>query len=208
MYYSDAKQDSFVSNLLKFKTTGFYLDIGSAHAKNNSNTYHFDSIGWKGICIENDPVWVSSYELRSNCHLVCHDALTLDYEKVLSDFECPKEPDYLSLDVDEMTTDILNLLPLKKWRFKVITIEHDYYRFGDKYRKVQRDFLSSLGYLLLCSDVFIEQPPPYSKENASFEDWWVFPSYFEMSELNKVNSSNSYPSQIISKFGDKNNWYR
>jgi hypothetical protein len=54
--------------------------------------------------------------------------------------------------------------------FKVITIEHDAYRYGNIYRDKEREILTALGYYLLCADV--------SDHGFEFEDWWIHPDFF------------------------------
>lgn len=207
MYFSDAKQDAFVANILGFPRKGFYLDIGSAHSVKHNNTFYLDLLGLKGICIEFDSQWNSTYNTRNNCLYLNKDATAIDYNLLFDTNNFSQDIDYLSLDIDELSFSILQKLPFNRYRFKVITIEHDYYRFGDEYRKKQREFLESNGYYLLCADVYVEQPT-FDKENASFEDWWVYPSFFNANLLEKIKSDNCYPSQIIYKFGDRTNWYR
>jgi hypothetical protein len=207
MFYSDAKQDCFVANMLNFKQTGFFLDIGSAHARKNNNTFHFDQIGWSGICVEWDKRWVDSYKERKSTRLINKDALRVDYRDLFNAYSVPLQIDYISLDVDEFSTTILQKLPLDKWSTKILTIEHDYYRFGDKWQAQQRDILTGLGYHLICADVFVEQPD-FTQEKASFEDWWISPKWFDTSLVQKIESSHIVPSQIIDKFGDRKNWFR
>lgn len=207
MFYSDAKQDCFVANMLNFKQTGFYLDIGSAHARKNNNTFHFDQIGWTGICVECDRGWLDSYKERKGCRLIHKDALRIDWRDLFNTYVVPLVIDYISLDVDEFSTAILKKLPLDTWSAKIITIEHDHYMFGDKWQAQQRDILQNQGYYLLCSDVFVEQPD-FTQEKASFEDWWISPKWFDRRIIDKIQSSHCTPSQIISKFGDRKNWFR
>jgi FkbM family methyltransferase len=40
---------------LQKKKDGFYLDIGANDGISGSNTYIFEQIGWKGVCIEPQP---------------------------------------------------------------------------------------------------------------------------------------------------------
>jgi hypothetical protein len=76
------------------------------------------------------------------------------------------------MDIDTLSFECLSKLPHEDYRFKVITIEHDYYLYGDKYRQKQRDLLAKFNYKLICSDVLV--PPHFiQKENCAFEDWWV-----------------------------------
>jgi hypothetical protein len=81
----------------------------------------------------------------------------------------------------------------------VITIEHDQYLYGDTYREPQRQLLQSHGYLLLCSDVYAEQPG-YEGKECPFEDWWIDPSEFSGELIEKIKCDKTLPSVIISKF--------
>jgi hypothetical protein len=206
MFFSDAKQDRFVANLLKFKSDGTYLDIGSADSCFNNNTYYFDQLGWKGICIESNSYYSKGYEKRKNCDFYNTDAVGIDYKEILDRILSGKTLDYISLDVDELSNDVLMLLPLEIYDFKVMTIEHDYYRYGDKYQKPQRKYLIEKGYHLVCSNVCVQQPD-FKKERSSFEDWWINPKYFDSELIDRLQSDWCYPSQILSKFDIKSNWY-
>lgn len=42
---------------------GFYVDVGSGHWQDLSNTYHFDRCGWKGLCIEAHPKRIKALDL-------------------------------------------------------------------------------------------------------------------------------------------------
>lgn len=196
-YQSQALQDRFVANLLNFKRDGFYLDIGSCHAESTNNTYAFEELGWRGICIEVDPQHNESYKKRT-CKYINYDATQLDYKVILDNENAPQTIDYLSLDVDAISTDVLKLLPLDVYTFSVITIEHDQYLNGDIYRDEQRDILSKSGYCLICSDVLVPLQED-TKENCSFEDWWIHKST-SLPDHNGINSHRSYPNEIIAKF--------
>ena len=69
-----------------------------------------------------------------------------------------------------MYDSVLKKLILANHKFKMITIEHDFYRYGDIYRSQERKILSNLGYQLVCPDV--------SHNGCIYEDWWVHPSFF------------------------------
>ena len=83
MYKSEAKQDQFVANILEFKKDGYYIDIGSCGAIDANNTYFFESLNWRGICIEIDTIYNNTYKSRT-CHYINDDALILNYKKHLS----------------------------------------------------------------------------------------------------------------------------
>ena len=65
-FYSDAGQDQFVSNLLKFKRDGFCVDIGSCHSIISNNTYVFQSLGWTSVSVEINSQYNESYSTRLN----------------------------------------------------------------------------------------------------------------------------------------------
>lgn len=196
-YFSDDRQDEFVANLLKFKKDGFYLDIGSCASVGSNNSYFFDLLGWKGICIEKNPMFNDSYKQRS-CVYLNEDALTIDYEKLFIEKNVPLSIDYLSLDIDENSVDALRKLPLSKHRFKVITIEHDSHVHGDLYKKPQRMLLGSHNYFLLGEDVLNQSGLNIRQEHA-WEDWWVDASYFSRTEMVKLYSFRLDTKSIIEK---------
>ena len=208
MFNSDAKQDQFVANIFKFKKEGSYVDIGSSYATTSNNTCFFDKLGWDGICVERDSKHNPGYAGRSCTHLNA-DALKVDWRSVFKesnfDTKYSKNIDYLSLDVDEVSTNVLMNLPMDEYKFKVITLEHDSYIYGDKYRGVQRKYLEEKGYFLLCGNVCVQQPGLISgqywhESPLPFEDWWVHPDFFPEELRKKMSCDKQWPSQIISKF--------
>jgi hypothetical protein len=198
-FYSDAKQDQFAANILKFKRDGYCVDIGSCHSVISNNTYYFQGLDWTSISIEIERGYNESYSTRTNGVHLNKNALEVNYKETFEEYEFPKSIDYLSLDVDTVSLDVLRILPLDEYRFKVITIEHDGYLYGDKYREQQRNLLNSYGYLLLCSNVYVEQPG-YEGKEYPFEDWWIDPSEFDSDLIEKIKCDSTLPSVIISKF--------
>jgi len=198
MFIGDAKQDEFAANMVNFKKNGYYIDIGSSRGTISNNSYFFESLDWKGLCIESDPSYNPTY-LERSCIYINSDALSIDYKKVLNENSFPNSIDYLSVDIDELSYDALLKLPFDEFNFKVITIEHDFYLYGDLYQKKQREFLESKGYLLICGNVYVEQPGYYN-QNLPFEDWWIYPEYFDSNLVEKIKSYSCNPSEIIKKF--------
>ena len=188
-YQAQAYQDRFVARILNYKRNGFFLDIGSCDAISCNNTCCFEELGWQGICIEKNPAHNESYAKRT-CKYINADATQIDYEKVLEN--APKRIDYLSIDVDELSTTILMMLPLNIFSFNVITIEHDHYIHGDKYRSTQREILKDK-YILLCEDVLVPLSHD-TKPNCSFEDWWV---HKDIPVIEKMFLKKAYPKEII-----------
>lgn len=197
-FYSDDRQDEFTANLLKFKKDGYYLDIGSCASVGSNNTYFFESLNWQGICIEINSQFNESYKTRT-CKYYNVDALEVDYEKLFIENSFPLSIDFLSLDIDEQSTKCLNVLPLDKYRFKVITVEHDSHVYGDMYKVPQREILKAHGYFLLAEEV-LNQSGRNIGESHGYEDWWVYPDYFEKEELERLYSYRLDATQIIQKF--------
>ena len=52
-YYSQYGQDYFLDKVIfNGKKDGFFIDIGANHPYELSNSYYFETIGWKGIAFE------------------------------------------------------------------------------------------------------------------------------------------------------------
>lgn len=177
--YSQAGQDIFVRRVLG-TTPGTFLDIGCA-GDQWSNTKALEEDGWTGWLVDTDP---NAAKGRGN--FICADATKMKW----SEGFFPPKIDYLSLDVDENSLDALKNLPLDATRFRVITIEHDAYRFGDKLRDGERAILTAHGYQLVCKDVC-------GAPNAPFEDWWVDPRNVHDHKYTKFTSVGKMYTDIL-----------
>jgi FkbM family methyltransferase len=55
-WYAAGQQDMWVAMAVEpGKRDGYYVDVGSADGVVHSNTYAFDQMGWKGICVDPFP---------------------------------------------------------------------------------------------------------------------------------------------------------
>lgn len=54
-YYSQNGEDFLMWKLFDYIDTGFYIEVGAFDGIHFSNTYSFEKLGWKGICIEPHP---------------------------------------------------------------------------------------------------------------------------------------------------------
>ncbi len=191
-YQSHALQDCFVANILNFKRNGFFIDIGACHAVSANNSYALEALDWSGICIEIDSQHNKSFEGRK-CEYINGDATKIDYPKLLWELAAPKVIDYLSLDIDALSTQVLKKLPLDKYIFTIITIEHDEYHLGNIYRNEQREILLKNGdYVLYCPDVLVPVQPDTQPDSA-FEDWYLHKSILPKIQMN----ARMYPKDII-----------
>lgn len=179
--YSQAMQDMFVLTVLDGKKSGTYLEIGSGHAFYGSNTAILDKVfNWKGISIDYNHNYKESYKDRNSIYLV-NDALTIDYSDLLSSHNFQSNIDYLQLDCDppKVTFDLLKKIPFDKYKFAVITFEHDFYTDeNSKYKELSRDYLISKGYELVINNVAPDRL-------CSFEDWWIHPDLINKNIVDK-----------------------
>ena len=200
-FYSDDRQDEFIANLFGFGKNGTFLDIGSCASVGSNNTYFFESLEWRGICIEKNPMFNDSYSQRT-CRFVNADATEVDYKKLFKE-EGIMDITYLSLDVDQDSTKVLEKLLATGHRFIAITIEHDGHVHGDLYRGPQRELLISHGYYLLCADVLNQSGRNIGREHG-WEDWWVHPLFFTDDFINSVTCSRQFTDQIIKRVKEFN----
>jgi hypothetical protein len=99
------------------------------------------------------------------------DALTANYDDLMGKVARNGVIDYLQLDCEpaKSTYDIMELIPFDKYKFAVITYEHDYFADATRlYRDKSRKFLESKGYKMAVNDI---SPDGIS----NFEDWWYHP---------------------------------
>lgn len=160
--YSQAGQDKFVFELCGHN--GSFLDIGCGHPIQGSNTYILErDYGWRGLLIDSAIDKVEQCNQVRRNPSVCCNALTVDWVAL----HLGKQFDYLSLDIDNPIDElcVLQSLHLDGFSFRVMTVEHDSYRFGDVHKEELRKFLLGKGYILAKADV--------CNDGLPFEDWWI-----------------------------------
>lgn len=181
--HGQAYQDLFVLSCLDGKRDGRYLEIGSAGPYYGNNTALLEEdFGWAGVGVDFDENFVKEYRSKRKNPIIHANALEIDYDSVLSQLAVNGVVDYLQLDCEPsaITYEIMTKIPFDKYKFAVITYEHDHYQDRTKsYRKKSREFLSSRGYELVVSDVSCEG-------NSSFEDWYVHPDLIDRKIIDKM----------------------
>lgn len=191
--YSQCYQDLFVLTMLNGRSNGTYLEIGSGDPWYGNNTALLERMGWKGVSIDINKEAVSLFKKERKNKIVAGDATTIDIDKLLP--ETPRNIDYLQVDCDPAQTSMQALLnvPFHKYKFAVITFEHDHYLDeSDSIRDRSRLYLRSLGYVPVVDDVGMNK-------FDSFEDWWVYPQLLDKRGLDLINHFNQYnsdPNQI------------
>ena len=191
---SQALQDLFAIRVLKNKTNGTFVEIGSNHPITGNNTYLMESkFNWKGLLIEYDRSFEQLYkDLRPNSIYRIGDARLVDYRGILDENQFPSNIDYLQIDLDvdnKSTLDTLLLMDntcFDKYKFATITFEHDIYRgnFFDT-REISREIFKKRGYELVFPDVAVF----FEGRHCPFEDWYVHPDLVDMDYVNGIRSS-------------------
>jgi hypothetical protein len=196
MYNSQIRQDIFVDKLLK-KREGFFVDIGagvgelgrSADAGFYSNSFFFEEHrGWNGIAVDYDKRWYKNVQDARSCIVSCVDLLKVNVNDHLESLSCPEKIDYLSIDVDAAQRKVFDEFDWEKYKFSVLTLEHNLYQsldsceFTGKYVDYRdnialeydhyRNKLKSYGYKILWGNVELSGYGPV-------EDWWVSEEIYE-----------------------------
>lgn len=172
--HSQSGQESMVLSRLEYKKFGTYLEIGAWDGIDLSNTYLLESeYSWNGLAIDIERKYVNRYKkLRVN-PCIKANALTIDYEKIMANAGFPEVIDYLQVDIEPAvnTFNCLIRLPFEKYKFRIITFEHDLYASEDNlvYKDSAYEFLRQKGYIRIASNVMNQGSP--------FEDWYVHPNY-------------------------------
>jgi tetratricopeptide (TPR) repeat protein len=181
--YSQVFQDMFVLSMLDGKENGTYVEIGAAEPFNNNNTALLEKdFKWSGISLENNEELVNEFNSKRDNKCLLQDATTADYEEIFVNNNFDKTIDYLQIDVEpaEITFTTLLTIPFDKYKFRVITYEHDYYvNPNTDYRRLSRRFLEAHGYKMVVGDISYDS-------NSSFEDWWVHPDLVDSKILKKM----------------------
>ena len=172
MYYSQVGQDKFVLESLNYKRNGVYVEIGAYHSTEISNTYVLEKdYGWTGVSFEIVQDRVNEFNLNRNNKCYVADATVFDYESLFDRLNLPKQIDYLQIDIEPASNSLLALLalPLEKYRFSVITFEHDLYNDEKniEIKNQQKEILLKLGYTLEKENVVCNHI------SLPFEDWWL-----------------------------------
>ncbi len=91
---------------------------------------------------------------------VSYDVTSVTLNDLLDAYAAPSVIDYLSVDTEGSEADILSAVDWNKWRFKVITVEHN---FQPQRARISQ-ILTQVGYRQMLPEV------------SNFDDWYVLES--------------------------------
>ena len=193
--HSQSGQESFVLNAIDFKHEGTYLEIGAWDGLDLSNTYLLESeYNWRGVALDNVEKNVTRYNKKRINKCLLQDALFANYEEILRNLGFPGVIDYLQLDIEpaENTFNCLMRIPFDKFKFRVITYEHDLYASAENYVYKDKAFkyLSGLGYTRVANNV--------QNLGNPYEDWYVYESLLPRNPFVTLESNTDYNSHFTS----------
>lgn len=195
--YSQAYQDMFVLAVLNGKRDGTYLEIGAQEPFYQNNTALLETeFGWKGISIEIKENLCQMFSEQRKNQILCKDATKINYEKLLDEMDVGNDLDYLQIDCEpsKTTFEILTSIPFEKYRFAVITYEHDHsVDVTGSYRDKSRRYLKSCGYKLIVKDVA-------PNDEYTFEDWWIHPDLINSDISDKMTSVDNDVTNVVKYF--------
>jgi len=173
--YSQVFQDEVAYKLFN---KGFYVDIGAGDGffdPNGGNSLYLEYNGWDGILIEGDIDRHFFSKLNRKGKSIHAMIPEVSIKSILIDNNCPREIDYLSIDIEPSSLIALKNFPFEDFCFKFLTFEHDLYVSNDNLLQKEESYriLNSMGYVRMAEDVCT----PHS-DNEYFEDWWINPRFF------------------------------
>lgn len=191
-FRGQARQDEFVCNVLKNKTNGFFVEVGSSDPIDINNTYLLEtSLNWRGLMFEREQdAWEALYKQhRPNSNYIFGDARLHNFRKIFDTHRVPQSVDYLQLDLEPLhTLNVLKTLDkqvMDEYRFSVITYEHDYCHGKNIIpRNESRKILGARGYYLVFEDICNKEP------RYVYEDWYVHPDLVDMEHVKALQSRN------------------
>ena len=190
--YSQTLQDMFILYMTQGKRKGTYLEIGSADPSYGNNTKILEeTFDWVGTGIEILSNEVEKHKQERKNPVICADATTINYDDLLSkmskEYDNDGVFDYLQVDCEppSVSFDILKMIPFEKYKFAVVTFEHDYYAdISKSIREQSRAYMESKGYVLTIGNVSMNDDCPY-------EDWWVHPLLVDKKVLENIQNKDN-----------------
>jgi FkbM family methyltransferase len=88
-FYSQQGEDRALYSLFKDQNHGFFVEVGAHDGISNSNTYLFELMGWRGICIEPHKHFYPKLK-RNRPNSVCLNFAIWDEDAETCDFHATK----------------------------------------------------------------------------------------------------------------------
>lgn len=213
-FNGQAEQDKFVLNILKYRQSGYFLEIGSSHPININNTYILEkAYNWKGIMVDDSIEWLENYKIyRPNSIYVIHDATNIDYINLFQDINAPLNIDYLQIDLESTNGSTLKTLEnldnkvMDTYKFAVVTFKHDckaelcHLPIVQMTRTKSREIFKKRGYICVFEDIHNISP------ESVYEDWYVHPELVDIEYIANLKEKNMNKYVANSITGKSINW--
>jgi FkbM family methyltransferase len=140
-YYSANGEDYLLWHFFEFKKDGLFLDVGAFDGIHFSNTYSFELQGWKGVCMEPNPVYFSYLTQRRPASICLRCACVSDRTKHETTMFCEelgllsttnKTPDYENFVEERYKKRDLTFDGLKPALVPAVTIDETIDRYFHK----------------------------------------------------------------------------
>jgi hypothetical protein len=176
--YGESDQDIWVLSMLDGLRNGTYLEMGAGWPEHISNTALLElQFGWNGVSLDYQDVYTDMWQAIGRKSFVKGNGQTINFDLLLSNM--PLVIDYLSIDCDPgwRTFEILQRMPWNRYRFRLITFEHDCHAEGPAVKHASREFLQTQGYELVVNNISADGIA------CDYEDWWVQPDLVDVERL-------------------------
>jgi hypothetical protein len=179
--YATQQQDLFAYYLLG--RTGFYLDFGCWMPEHCNNTKMLEELGWDGLLFDMDRAAITACFTRRKALSFCVKIMSDEFKKCLFENLPSREVDFISVDIDYDSLDLLKFLVEENITFKTMTFEHNYYSHGDEFKVPAKLLLESQGYERLFENIITipthcERSMKEYPDGQKLEDWWINPECF------------------------------
>lgn len=192
--YSRHFQDMFVLSVLNGKREGTFVEVGSGHPELFNNTLLLEKeFDWRGISLDNSERMCHIFSRSRNTNITLADGATTDYKALFRQNCLEQHIDFLRINAETASLEVLNRIPFDKHEFGVIQFQHNAVWWGPKFREESRKILTKIGYVLMVSDVATD-------DRSNYEDWWVHPMHsmrVDMKSINKINFAWDYMMEKI-----------
>ena len=179
-------QDMFVLSVLDGKRDGTFIEIGSGDPYVFNNTALLEEkFDWTGISIDNNDRFCYQHSRKRKTQILNADAAQIDY-KLFFKMNCLETyTDFLRINAETASLEVLNKIPFNTHEFMVIQFQHNACWWGPQFREESRKILSQIGYVLMVPDAAMS-------ETENYEDWWVHPQIHQRKRNMKAKDKNNF----------------
>lgn len=172
--YSRHYQDMFVLSTLNGKRDGTFIEVGSGDPYKFNNTALLeDEFGWTGINIDNNDRFCYQHSRKRKSQILQAEAQNIDYNLFFKMNCVEKHTDFLRINAEGASIEVLKKIPFDKYEFMVIQFQHNACWWGPQIRNESREILQRIGYVCMVPDVAVSP-------TENYEDWWVHPNVAQL----------------------------